>query len=151
MKPRVSVLVVGLAALRWGLLAAQTPTQASADSATLQGSWSMISGAADGYTLPPEYVQSMRRVFGGSEVTVMMGQQLFFKATVVLGGSGSVRTIDYHMTGGPTTGAVQLGIFAVAGDTVRFCFGAPNAPRPNDFTTTRGDGRTLSTWVRARP
>ena len=111
----------------------------------------MVSGSADGYTLPPSYVQRMRRVFSGREVTVTMGQMLYLKATVVLGGSGVVRTIDYHMTGGPTAGAVQLGIFLIAGDTVRFCFGAPNAARPSDFTTTTGDGRTLSTWVRARP
>lgn len=151
MKPSIAALVVGLAAFTWGPLAAQTSPQAAADSAALQGSWSMIAGAADGLPLPPDYVRQMRRVFAGREVTVTMGEQLFFKATVVLNGSGPVRTIDYHMTGGQTAGALQLGIFAIAGDTVRFCFGAPNAPRPSDFTTTAGDGRTLSTWVRARP
>jgi uncharacterized protein (TIGR03067 family) len=80
-----------------------------------------------------------------------MGSQLFFRATVVLGRIDSVRTIDYHMTGGPTAGAIQLGIYAVAGDTVRFCFAGVNGPRPNAFITTPGDGRTLSTWVRWRP
>jgi uncharacterized protein (TIGR03067 family) len=151
MKPRTAALLLGLAACSWSRLAAQALTQAAADSAALQGSWSMISGAADGYPLPPDYVRSMRRVFAGREVTVMMGQQLFLRATVVLGGSGPVRAIDYHMTGGQTAGAVQLGIFAIAGDTVRFCFGAPSAPRPTDFTSTQGDRRTLSTWVRTGP
>ena len=96
MRPRVAVFLVGLAAFTRGPLAAQAPRQASADSAALKGSWSMVSGSADGYTLPPGYVQRMRRVFSGREVTVTVGKTLYFKATT-------------------------------------------------------GDGRTLSTWVRARP
>ena len=109
----------------------------------------MVSGAADGYPLPPDYVKSMKRVFAGNEVTVTMAAQIFFKATVHLDASRSPRTIDYHMIGGPTAGQVQLGIYTITGDTARFCFGAPNAVRPTDFTAVAGDGRTLSTWIRA--
>ena len=61
----------------------------------------------------------MKRVLTGHELTVTMGGQVFFQATI-------------------------------AGDTVRFCFGPANGPRATDFPTAAGDGRTLSTWVRAR-
>jgi uncharacterized protein (TIGR03067 family) len=145
------LLVGGAAALAAPSLEAQNVSPAATDSAGLQGTWRMLLGAADGYPLSPEYVQTMRRVFAGSEVTVTMGGQLYFRATVVLGRSDSGRTIDYHMTAGPTAGAVQLGIFAIAGDTARFCFAGVGAPRPGAFATTPGDGRTLSTWVRAGP
>lgn len=151
MKPRALALLAGLAASTAGVLVAQTPAPASADSAALQGSWTMVSGAADGYTLPGLYVARMRRVFAADRLTVTMGGQLYFSATVVLRVNGDVRMLDYHMTGGPSAGAVQLGIYAVSGDTARFCFGAPGGPRPHEFVTTPGDGRTLSTWVRARP
>ena len=132
-------------------LAAQGLKSSASDSARLQGTWSMVSGSADGFALPPEYVKSMKRIFVGSEVTVTMGAALYFKATIRLDADKTPRAIDYHMTGGPTTGAVQLGIYSVSADTARFCFSAPNAPRPGDFTTAAGDGRTLSTWVRSGP
>jgi uncharacterized protein (TIGR03067 family) len=151
MKPLVAAVLAGLIGLAGQGIAAQAPARTVSDSGALQGTWLMVSGAASGYSLPPEYVKSMRRVFTGAEVSVTMGQQLFFKATVLLDPAHSPKTIDYHMTGGPTAGAVQLGIYLIAGDTVRFCFAAPNAARPADFTTTPGDGRTLSTWVRAKP
>ena len=131
-----------------GTLGAQTPSPASTDSARLQGAWVMLAGAANGYSLPETYVRNMRRVLTGNEVAVTVGDQLFFKATIALDPTKSPRTIDYHVTGGPTSGAVQLGIYAISGDTARFCFGAPDSARPNEFTTATGDGRTLSTWVR---
>lgn len=111
----------------------------------------MVAGSADGYALTPEYVKSMKRVFTGNEVTVTMGGTLFFKATIKLDAAKAPRAIDYQMTGGTTAGAMQLGIYSIVGDTARFCFGAPNAARPTDFTTAAGDKRTLSTWVRNRP
>jgi uncharacterized protein (TIGR03067 family) len=75
--------------------------------------------------------------------------QLYFSATIVLDPAKSPRTIDTPMTGGFTTGAVQRGIYRISGDTVRFSFGAPNAARPTDFTSTPGDGRTISAWLPA--
>jgi uncharacterized protein (TIGR03067 family) len=150
-KPVHLLLVACVAAMATPRLEAQGASPAARDSAALQGTWRMVSGAADGYTLSPEYVQQMQRVFGGSEVTVTMGGQLFFRATVVLGRSDTMRTIDYHMTGGPTAGAIQLGIYTLSGDTAHFCFAGVNAPRPSAFATTPGDGRTLSTWVRSSP
>ncbi len=132
-------------------LGAQGRTSSASDSARLQGTWTMVSGSADGFALPPDYVKAMKRVFVGSEVTVTMRAELFFKATIRLDADKAPRTIDYQMTGGPTAGAVQLGIYSLSGDTARFCFSAPNAPRPGAFTTTTGDGRTLSTWVRSEP
>jgi uncharacterized protein (TIGR03067 family) len=150
-KPIHLLLAVAVAVLPTARLEAQNVSSTAGDSVRLQGTWRMVSGAADGYPLASEYVEQMRRVFAGSDVTVTMGGQLFFRATVVLGRTDSIGTIDYHMTGGPTAGAIQLGIFTVSGDTARFCFAGVNAPRPSAFATTPGDGRTLSTWVRSAP
>ena len=120
------------------------------DSARLQGAWSMVSGAADGTSMPPSDAARMRRVFDGSTVTVTMAGGLYFRATIVLDAATTPKHIDYHMTGGFTTGATQLGIYEIRGDTVRFAFASPNAARPTDFTSQAGDGRTVSTWVRAK-
>ncbi len=93
----------------------------------------------------------MARTTSGSELTAMMGTQVYFKARIGLDPAASPKTIDYRMTAGPTHGAVQLGIYEFRGDTLRFCFGPPNGRRPGEFTTVAGDGRTLSAWVAAKP
>ena len=110
----------------------------------------MVAGAADGCPLPASNVTSMKRALSGNKLTVTMSGQLYFSATIELDPAKSPRTIDYHMTGGPTSGAIQRGIYLFAGDTVRFCFGAPGAARPSEFKTVAGDGRTLSSWIPAR-
>jgi uncharacterized protein (TIGR03067 family) len=138
-------LLAGLAAT----LPAQTPV--TTDSARLQGTWAMASGSADGAPLPDPYLAQMRRVLTGNDLIVTMAGSLYFRATVVLNPSTSPKSIDYHMTAGTTAGAVQLGIYEIRGDTVRFCFASPNAARPTDFSSTPGDGRTASTWIRAGP
>ena len=129
-------------------LGAQAIT-ASSDSARLQGTWVMVSGTASGTAMPPVFLGGMRRVLTGNELTVTQNERPFMSARIVLNSHATPKTIDYHMTGGFTAGAVQLGIYEIRGDTVTFCFGPANGPRPAEFTSVAGDGRTLSTWVRA--
>src|SRR4051794_34088258 len=121
---------------------------APSDSARLQGTWAMISGSASGSAMGPEYLSQMSRTLSGTELTVTMASRTFFKANIVLHLDQTPRAIDYHMTAGPTAGAVQLGIYEISGDTVRFAFSRVGAARPGDFTTSPGDGRTISAWVR---
>jgi uncharacterized protein (TIGR03067 family) len=148
---RIGTALLALVIVTAGSLGAQAGTMVRSDSMQLQGSWTMVSGSAGGMALPPSYVGAMRRVLSGNDLTVTMSGELYFRATIVLDPATSPKTIDYRMTGGTTTGAIQHGIYAIAGDTIRFSFGAPSAARPADFTTAAGDGRTVSTWVRARP
>ena len=111
----------------------------------------MVSGTADGVVMPAAYLGSMRRALQGNTLTVTMGPQIFFTATIELHSSENPRAIDYHMTGGPTSGAIQRGIYRISGDTVFFCMAGAGAPRPAEFASKPGDGRTLSAWVPVRP
>jgi uncharacterized protein (TIGR03067 family) len=116
----------------------------------LEGEWSMVSGEIDRQPLPAEYVKGAKRVAKDDETTVMIGGRLFMKARFTIDPSKKPKTIDYVMTGGPTKGKTQLGIYELDGDTVKFCFAAPGKERPKEFTTEEGSGRTLSVWKRAR-
>jgi hypothetical protein len=54
--------------------------------------------------------------------------------------------VDYYNTDGMDKGAIQHGIFKWIGEEACFCMAAPGKPRPGDFTSAPGSGRTLSQW-----
>lgn len=114
--------------------------------AKLQGEWSMVSGSADGQPMPAQMLKQMKRVCQGDEATVTMSGRIYLKAKFTIDPSKKPKTIDYRMTDGFTKGQQQLGIYEVEGNTFKSCFGKPGATRPTDFTSTPGDGRTLSVW-----
>jgi uncharacterized protein (TIGR03067 family) len=114
----------------------------------LAGNWAMVSGSIGGFPMPAEMVKTGRRVAKGNETTVMIGGQLFLKATFTVDPSKTPKSIDYTLTAGANQGKVLLGIYEFDGDTVRFCFGSPGAERPDSFETKSRDGRTSSVWKR---
>jgi uncharacterized protein (TIGR03067 family) len=116
--------------------------------ARLEGEWSMVSGEANGQSLPKESVKGGKRVAKGGVTTITMGGTVFFKAKFTIDPAKKPKAIDYEMTEGPTKGKTHLGIYELDGDTVKFCFAAPGAARPTEFTAPEGSQRTLSVWKR---
>ena len=142
-------MVIGLAAVAivpgWG------EEKEAKDMAQLQGEWSMVSGSADGQSMPAPVVKKMKRICKRDEVTTTLGGQVYFKATISIDPSKTPKTMNYQMTEGVTKGTEQLGIYEVEGDTFKSSFGKPGAERPTDFTSKAGDGRTVSVWKRNKP
>ena len=116
--------------------------------AQLEGTWSMVSGEANGLSLPRDAVQSGKRVAKDGETTITIGGQVFFKAKFTIDPARKPKAIDYTMTEGPTKGKTHLGIYELEGDTVKFCFAAPGKDRPTEFTANEGSDRALSVWKR---
>lgn len=112
--------------------------------------WLMVSGSADGQTMPEPTLKQMKRICKGDEVTTTMAGQTFFKAKIAIDPSKKPKTIDYRMTEGFTKGQKQLGIYEVDGGTFKSCFAKPGAERPADFTGKPGKGCTLSVWKREK-
>ena len=144
-------LVIGLAAVTVVPGWADEKEAVKKDMAHLQGEWSMVSGFADGQSMPAPIVKRMKRVCKEDEVTTTIGGQIFFKARISIDPSKTPKTMDYQMTEGVTKGKEQLGIYEVEGDTFKSSFGRPGAERPTDFTSKPGDGRTVSAWKRNKP
>jgi uncharacterized protein (TIGR03067 family) len=48
------------------------------------------------------------------------------------------KTIDATRTSTPGKGQVNIGIYSLEGDTLKWCVGAPNKDRPEDFVSRRG-------------
>ena len=116
--------------------------------AQLEGAWSMVSGEANGQSLPEEYVKDGKRVAKDGVTTITIGGEIFVKAKFSIDPTKKPKAIEYTMTVGPTKGKTHLGIYELDGDTVKFCFAAPGKDRPTEFTAKEGSGWTLSVWKR---
>jgi uncharacterized protein (TIGR03067 family) len=143
--------LAALAAIAISSASAADAPAAKNDMQKLQGEWSMVSGSADGQSMPEQMRKQMKRVCKGDEATTTMGGQVFIKAKITIDPSTKPKAIDYDMIEGFTKGKKQLGIYEVEGDTFTACFAKPGAERPADFTSKPGDGRTLSVWKRDKP
>jgi uncharacterized protein (TIGR03067 family) len=118
------------------------------ETARLEGEWSMVSGEADGQSLPKDAVKGGRRIAKDGVTRITIGGMVYFKAKFTIDPAKKPKAIDYEMTEGPTKGKTHLGIYELDGDTVKFCFAAPGAARPTEFTAPEGSQRTLSVWKR---
>jgi uncharacterized protein (TIGR03067 family) len=141
------VIVAGIAVL---VLVGVTGAQDAAkkEVTLLEGEWSMVSGEANGQSLPEDAVKGGKRVAKDGETTITLGGKVYLKAKFTIDPTKKPKAIDYTMTEGPTKGKTHLGIYELEGDTVKFCFAAPGKDRPTEFTAKEGSDQTLSVWKR---
>ena len=147
---RTALLIALITLACSGMVCAAEKPSVTNDLAQLQGTWTMVSGSADGQAMPEEMLKQMKRVCKGDETTTTMGGQVFIKAKITIDPSKRPKTIDYEMIEGFTKGKKQLGIYEVDGDTFKSCFAAAGAERPKDFTSQPGDKRTSSVWKKEK-
>jgi uncharacterized protein (TIGR03067 family) len=111
--------------------------------AELAGVWTPLSLVRDGQALPSSMLHSGKRTATANQVTVQFGPQVFVKASYSVDRSCTPMTMDYLLADGQT----QRGIWALEDKRLTTCFGAPGQPRPSQFASTPGDGRTLTVWT----
>jgi uncharacterized protein (TIGR03067 family) len=114
----------------------------------IEGEWPMVSGVFSGVAMDKSMVAWARRVTRGDTTSVVAGPQVLLKAHFTLDDSSAPHTIDYDNLAGANKGKKQAGIWEIDGDTLRVCMSAPGKPRPKDFVSTKGDGRSFTTWRR---
>lgn len=108
----------------------------------LQGEWKMVSCMQDGKPLDGRFVKVARREFKGNGTTLFAGAQQFMKSSFSVDDARTPHAIDYH-------DQKQQGIYQVDGTKLRTSMTQAGSPRPDDFSATPGDGRTVSEWKRA--
>jgi uncharacterized protein (TIGR03067 family) len=113
--------------------------------AELAGEWTPVSLVRDGQVLPQSMLNYGKRIATAEEVTVKFGPQVVVRAGYAVDRSPTPMTMDYFLADGKT----QHGIWALEGKRLTTCFGAPGQPRPTEFASTPGDGRTLTVWTPA--
>src|SRR5215218_652227 len=95
-----NALLIGLVAFSTSQTWAQDSEITKKEMAQLQGEWSMVSGSANGQTMPDEIRKQMKRVCKGNQATTTMGTTVYLKATITVDPSKSPKTMDYQMTEG---------------------------------------------------
>ena len=110
----------------------------------LQGEWAMASFVTSGQALEGKLVKHGRRTVIGNQLTVTMMGQVMMKARFRVDKSQRPFAIDYLLQNGQT----QQGICELAEGLLRVNIAMPGLARPTDFTSTTGDGRTLTSWRR---
>jgi uncharacterized protein (TIGR03067 family) len=113
-----------------------------------EGEWQMVSGVMNGAAMDAATVRWVKRVTRGNQTTVVAGPQTMLKVEFTFDPSTSPASIDYLNLQGSSKGNRQAGIYKLERDVLTVCMAAPGASRPAEFTSTTGDGRTLTSWKR---
>jgi uncharacterized protein (TIGR03067 family) len=112
----------------------------------LQGEWSAVKLVRDGMSLPAMMLECGSRSMSGHAVKVAFAGQVAVDALMRLAEGTDPIHVEYQDRSAGCAGPVQLGILRWDGDDAVFCMAAPGRPRPEDFTSDPGSGRTLSQW-----
>jgi uncharacterized protein (TIGR03067 family) len=110
----------------------------------LAGEWSMVSAIMSGKPLEPEYVRMGKRIATESQLQVKIGPQAVLKAAYAVERSTAPKAMNYRLT----DGRVQAGIWELEGKQLKTCFASPGQPRPTEFASVPGDGRTFTVWTK---
>ena len=116
----------------------------------IEGEWKMTRGVFNGAPLAPAMAAYCTRIIRGDVTRIVAGPQEMLHARFTLDPTQSPRAIDYVNLAGSNKGKKQAGIYAREGDELTISMAAPGKPRPKDFSTAKGDGRTLTAWTLAR-
>lgn len=114
--------------------------------ARLAGEWEAEKIVRDGLSLPASMLKTARRTARDNEIEIRVGGHLIVHARVRIDESAAPVQVDYFLLGAGCEGSIQHGIFEWRGDLACFCMAPPGEPRPTEFDSPKGSGRTLSSW-----
>ena len=60
----------------------------------------------------------------------------------------TTKTITFEFADGPLKGKKSHGIYELAGNQLKMCYGSADKPRPTKFESAANSGYFLETWVR---
>jgi uncharacterized protein (TIGR03067 family) len=116
----------------------------------MAGTWQGTSCVRDGKPEADESVSAMKLVLDIDGKATGSGMQgISLTATTKIDAVADPLTIDLQYTDGKMKGRTSLGIATIDGETMTICRAAPGKPRPTEFSSDTGSGRTLVTYRRA--
>ena len=126
----------------------------------LQGTWMPLQCEVEGKAqMPDKLKEQVRVVFDKNEYHLYFKDSKLGKdgkpvvlrlalANVTLDSTTSPKTIQFEFADGQLKGKKSHGIYEVAGNQLRMCYGSVEKPKPTKFESPAGSGYFVETWVR---
>jgi uncharacterized protein (TIGR03067 family) len=147
MKPLLAFLALGL------LVGADSPKEeVKKIQEKLQGTWKPVSVEQRGESKDDD--EDHRLIFDGNKFRIKRGDQPIIQGTFKLDPSKKPKQIDMKITedqNGEHKGKTALGIFALDGDTLKWCIAEPGTTeRPKEFSAPADTKMMFITFKREK-
>jgi uncharacterized protein (TIGR03067 family) len=140
MSVAAGVVIISL----FGTARAQSPAERlKREEAKLAGTWRVTGVHVNGRILPSTQVPDLKLMFKDGQFTARLGKEKPQEGAYKLDPSKKPKTIDLERTSGPDKGKKQVGIYELAGYTLRICACEAGNDRPTDFDTNDKPGYTV--------
>ncbi len=150
-----------MSVMTFGAVAFADPPAAAptSDLNKMQGYWKPLQCEFEGKPqMPAAVMNQVTVVFDKSEYHLYfkdkpnaMGQPVIFRlalANIALDEKPSPKSITFEFADGPQKGKKCHGIYEVAGNQLKMCYGPSDKPKPAKFESSANSGYFLETWAR---
>ena len=151
---RLGAVVAGLVVV--GLAVGGNPPP-SDDLAALQGNWKPLSIQFEGKDqMTATELQKVTAVFDQKEYHLYYADKTvnppkvlrLALMTVSVNDTSNPKTIEFTFAEGPLKGTKRHGIYELAGNQLKLCYGPADKPRPTGFSAPHKSGYFLEVWAK---
>jgi uncharacterized protein (TIGR03067 family) len=124
----------------------------------LQGNWKPLQCEYQGDPqMPADVMKQVTVVFDKNEYFLYFVDRnkdgtpkvlLLAKAAVALDPTTKPKSIAFEFADGPLKGQKRHGIYELAGNQLKMCYGPGDKPKPTEFKAPPNSGYFLETWAR---
>ncbi len=121
------------------------------DLGKMKGTWTVASLVMSGEKVPESELQKLKILIGADgSMTVQREGETIIKTTCRIDPTTIPKAIDVTFTQGDLKNQSAQGIYEIAGDTIKYCRGAPGKDRPEEFSSKEGSGTIFAIYKREK-
>ena len=133
------------------------PSAPPGDLGLVQGNWKPLSVQFEGKPqMPADEMQKVTVVFDQTEYHLYYADKSvnppkvlkLAVMNVAMDPATAPKTITFEFADGPLKGQKRHGIYELAGNQLKLCYGPAEKPRPTSFSAPPGSGYFLAVWAR---
>jgi RNA polymerase sigma factor (sigma-70 family) len=133
-----------------GSATATRPAAPNNDKERLQGTWQQVSCQGKD-EVPEDLVKDTTLVIEGDTITVQTSGRASYELAFTLDESQEPKAVDELLVKPEKGNKPYLGIYALEGDNLKFCFSDPGKARPTAFRGEADSGWTLTVFKKKQP